>query len=107
VTPPAAEGVVALTNASRTISSGIRRVEVNITAPANAAIKIGDRDFIQGQSIDFADPVTNATGNPYGIYTVRHLADVANKGNLNASGSVWGRSDAKNDKLPYINGVGK
>src|SRR6218665_2548209 len=95
---PAAGGTVALANAPRSIASDIRAVKVYITAAANAAIKMGSADFTQGQQVDFTNPATftitaqdgtaksytisipsyNATGNPYGIYTVKHLVDVAN-----------------------------
>src|SRR6218665_2314739 len=95
---PAAGGAVTLANAPRTIVSDIRALKVYITAAANAAIKIGSAAFTQGQPVDFTTPATftitaqdgtaksytisipsyNATGNPYGIYTVKHLVDVAN-----------------------------
>src|SRR6218665_1038628 len=95
---PAAGGAVTLANAPRSIASDIRAVKVYITAAANAAIKMGSAAFTQGQPVDFTNPATftitaqdgtaksytisipsyNATGNPYGIYTVKHLVDVAN-----------------------------
>src|SRR6218665_393320 len=96
---PSAGGTTALTNAPRTISSALAAVKVNITAAANATIKIGDANFTQGQTVNFSVPVAftvtaqdgttvntytaaitayHADTNPYGIYTVAHLNDVRN-----------------------------
>ena len=94
---PAAGGTTALVNAPRSISSVRVAVKVNITAPANIAIKVNNRDFTQGQTVNFASPATftfaaqggtaksysinipayNATDNPYGIYMVKHLVEAA------------------------------
>src|SRR6218665_3681806 len=103
-TVPAAGQTATLAHAPHTISSGsgslagFTAVKVNITAAAGAAIKIETADFTQGQTVNFTNPVTftvtaqdgtmksytihipayNAATNPYGIYTAKHLADVAN-----------------------------
>ncbi|PGH38521.1 MAG: hypothetical protein CRN43_14585, partial [Candidatus Nephrothrix sp. EaCA] len=79
--------------------SAITAVKVNITAAANATIKIGDANFTQGQTVNFSAPVAftvtaqdgttvntytvnitayHADTNPYGIYTLVHLNDVRN-----------------------------
>src|SRR6218665_2493812 len=96
---PAEGGTTALANAPHTVASDITAVKVNVTAAAEATIKIGNTAFTQGQLVDFTNPVTftvtaqdgttvknytihipayNATSNPYGIYTVKHLVDVDN-----------------------------
>ncbi|PGH38217.1 MAG: hypothetical protein CRN43_16520 [Candidatus Nephrothrix sp. EaCA] len=74
-------------------------MKVNITAAANATIKIGSANFTQGQTVNFSAPAIftvtaqdgttvntytaaitayDAASNPYGIYTVAHLNDVRN-----------------------------
>src|SRR6218665_2457859 len=96
---PADRGTTVIANAPRAISSALAAVKVNITAATDATLKIGNTAFTQGQLVDFTNPVTftvtaqdgttvknytinipayNATSNPYGIYTVKHLVDVAN-----------------------------
>src|SRR6218665_683250 len=101
---PADRGTTVIANAPRAISSALAAVKVNITAATDATLKIGNTAFTQGQLVDFTNPVTftvtaqdgttvknytinipayNATSNPYGIYTVKHLVEVAN--NLTAS----------------------
>src|SRR6218665_403231 len=98
-TVPAAGQTATLANAPRTILSVLAAVKVNITAAAHASIKIGSAPFTQGQTANFANSVTftvtaqdgttvksytiyipayDAATNPYGIYTAKHLADVAN-----------------------------
>jgi len=91
-------GTAILANAPRTMASAITAVKVNIMTTGNPVIKIGTADFTQGQIVDFTNLVTftvtaqNRTAesytlgiapydeiaNPYGIYTVKHLADVNN-----------------------------
>ncbi|PGH38269.1 MAG: hypothetical protein CRN43_16215, partial [Candidatus Nephrothrix sp. EaCA] len=80
-------------------SSALAAVKVNITAAANATIKIGTNAFVSGGTANFTGPVTftvtaqdgttvntytaaitayHADTNPYGIYTAAHLNDVRN-----------------------------
>src|SRR6218665_1614613 len=101
---PADGETTVIANAPRSISSALATVKVNITAAANATLKMGNTAFVQGQTVDFNSPVTftvttpdgttarnytirilayDPVANPYGIYTVKHLVDVAN--NLTAS----------------------
>src|SRR6218665_928149 len=96
---PSAGGTTTLNNAPRTVASDITAVKVNITAAANATIKIGTNAFVSGGTANFSAPVTftvtaqdgttvrtytvsitayHADTNPYGIYTVAHLNDVRN-----------------------------
>ena len=120
---PAAGGAVTLANAPRSIASDIRAVKVYITAAANAAIKMGSAAFTQGQPVDFTNPATftitaqdgtaksytisipsyNATGNPYGIYTVKHLVDVAN--GLTASYLLKNNIDLPNKDAAAATGI--
>src|SRR6218665_3173649 len=94
----AAGGTFTLAHAPRTVASDIKAVRVHIAAAANAVIKAGNTIFTSGNTVDFTAPVTftvtaqdgtaksytvgitayHAVANPYGIYTVKHLADVAN-----------------------------
>src|SRR6218665_633219 len=101
---PVDRGTTVIANAPRAISSALAAVKVNTTAAASATIKMGNTAFVQGQTVDFNSPVTftvttpdgttarnytirilayDPVANPYGIYTVKHLVDVAN--NLTAS----------------------
>src|SRR6218665_1597431 len=96
---PEEGGYASISNVPHTAASDIRKVKVNITTTAEATIKIGDRLFVSGYTADFSLPVTftviapdgttaknytvgivpyDAKANPYGIYTVKHLVDVAN-----------------------------
>jgi len=97
VETPAAGYYTSVANAPRTVISDITKVKVNVTPAAHASVKIGSRVFISGYPLDFTSPVTftvtaqdgtaknytlaiaayNATANPYGIYTVKHLIDMA------------------------------
>ena len=95
---PAEGGYASISNVPHTAASDIRKVKVNITTTAEATIKIGDRLFVSGYTADFSLPVTftviapdgttaknytvgivpyDAKANPYGIYTVKHLVNVA------------------------------
>src|SRR6218665_1646202 len=99
VSVPSDGAAVVLANAPRSIASHLKAIKVNITAAANASVKIGAAVFVNGNTIDFTSPVTftvtaedgttaknytlgitpyAAASNPYGIYTVKHLVDVAN-----------------------------
>ncbi|PGH37398.1 MAG: hypothetical protein CRN43_21410 [Candidatus Nephrothrix sp. EaCA] len=97
VATPAAGYYTSVANAPRTVISDITKVKVNVTPAAHASVKIGSRVFISGYPLDFTSPVTftvtaqdgtaknytlaiaayDATANPYGIYTVKHLIDMA------------------------------
>lgn len=83
-------------NAPRTIQSIITAVPVNLTVADQAAVSKGGAAFTSGTAVDFTNPVTftvtaqdgmaknyivaitvyDASGNPYGVYTVKHLTDV-------------------------------
>lgn len=98
LTVPEAGATVTLNNAPRTIQSVITAVPVNITAADNVAISKGGTAFTSGAAVDFTHPVTftvtapdgtaknytvaitayDASGNPYGVYTVKHLTAVRN-----------------------------
>src|SRR6218665_257632 len=98
VAVPANGAVTVLTHAPRTIASDLTQVKVNITAASNSAIKIGNKTFKNGDKADFTSLVTftvtaqdgtvksygvdiapyDTVANPYGIYTAKHLADMAN-----------------------------
>src|SRR6218665_1738300 len=101
---PSDGAAVVLANAPRSIASNLKAVKVNITAAANASVKIGAAAFANGNTVDFTSPVTftvtaedgttaknytlgitpyAAASNPYGIYTVKHLVDVANASGKN------------------------
>src|SRR6218665_440446 len=70
---PSAGGTTTLTNAPRTVASDITTVKVNITAAANATIKIGSANFTQGQTVNFSAPaiftVTAQDGTTVNTYT--------------------------------------
>src|SRR6218665_958309 len=72
---PAEGGYASISNVPHTAASDIRKVKVNITTTAEATIKIGDRLFVSGYTADIVP--YDAKANPYGIYTVKHLVDVA------------------------------
>jgi len=97
-TVPADGATAVFANAPRSIASNLKAVKVNITAADKTSVKIGAAAFVSGSTVDFTNPVAfmvtaedgtaktytvsitayNAASNPYGIYTVKHLADAAN-----------------------------